>query len=377
VNGCHGESLTTCGDGGGACVNCGTGATCLANGACCGGGDQPCCADATCVAGFSCVATSSTCGASTLCLQSVPTYYEQGGVAPTGLAINGSVSSGVDATSLFWTVPTNPGYVASVQTSQRIVFDEPQTYDIPEAVVINSAFSALYWIDDNDLYGCTDLNAGFCTSAVFPLSSVTAQPPGPLVIDPGGSNLYWVEGTTPNQSIQKCALGGTLFTCTLSTLFASAQMNIVALAIDATNLYWEDNGQNDLGIYNLGTAAIAGVSPPGQMSGLAVDSSHIYFGALQDLEVAPIAGGNATTFVAGPTGGCVDAIATDGKNVYWTDACLGTLNKVPVPTCGAPVQTLWNEDATAGLGDKMGLALDPINVYWSDPSNGTVMSIGK
>jgi hypothetical protein len=382
VNGCHSESLTTCGDGGGACVNCGTGATCLANGACCGGGDQECCGNATCVPGFSCVATSGVCGANTLCLQSVPTYYEKNGVAPSRIAISGSVSSGVNASAVFWAVPNNPGYVEGSPTSLPAVSIEPNTYVVPNAVVMSPDFANLYWIDSANVYGCTDLNAGECTTGVQSLTSLVSSPTGPghLVIDPGGNNLYWVEGLPPNhnQLIRQCLLGGNGLSCATVTTIANANTDIVALAVDATNVYWADNASGTVGIYNLNTANITTVGSPGSISGLAVDPSHIYFGAVQDLEVAPIGGGAATTLVAGPAGGCIDAIAVDNQAVYWTDACLGTLNKVPLPTsCGSPVQTLWNEDATPGVSEPMGIALDPTNVYWTDPSNGTVMSIAK
>jgi hypothetical protein len=150
----------------------------------------------------------------------------------------------------------------------------------------------------------------------------------------------------------------------------------VAVAMDATHVYWTTSG-NEGAVMR---APLAGGDPEmiaanqSWPSAIAVDATSVYWASGGTLTKAPLAGGMATRLVPQQLQVDAKAIALDGEHLYVAasgENDRGTVLRVPLAG-GAPV-TL----ATDTGGVPTAIALDATNVYWANGSSGEQRKVLK
>jgi hypothetical protein len=179
----------------------------------------------------------------------------------------------------------------------------------------------------------------------------------------------------------------------VSTL-AAGQFQPLGIAVDSANVYWATNSSysylpNDPWTPPRDNGAVVriplcGGVPTTLASGqvfsagslaIAIDATNVYWlkadiaGADGAVMKVPLGGGEPTAIASGPTViyGPV-GIAVDGANVYWTNNSGGTVMKVPVG--GGTVSTLASGQITP-----YGIAVDSTSVYWTNNAEGTVKKL--
>jgi hypothetical protein len=222
-------------------------------------------------------------------------------------------------------------------------------------------------------------------------ATTLAQGPFPWGIAVDASYVYWVnaEGADGGSVVRVAKGGGAAQT------LASAQVNPVSIAIDANRVYWTTAGTSSCAPDGACTsnadgavlsAPLAGGTPTVVAGGqrapvsLAVDASNVYFvdegSAVFESTIAdgtvvqvPVGGGAPTTLAGGLF--YPGALAVDGASVYWTipgaQGVSGSVLKVPIG--GGAVTTLasgwpsWDLQ-TGGSTIPDLIAVDATSVYW-------------
>jgi len=251
----------------------------------------------------------------------------------------------------------------------------------PAIIVLNSG---IFWTTTGgimgvDVYGETMLAA-------------SSAPTG-LAVD--SRNAYWTDSPANGPATVNEVSLASGATVTLVSGLVSAK----DVAVDSTSAYFiataSDGGSQD----EIMSVPLAGGTPTvlftdvcGRLSGLAVDSSNVYWMEHRGMPAAcdgttgavllssvPKAGGTPTTLVVGQTDDWSTSLAEDSANLYWASAAqvngpTGELSTVP-KTGGAPT-TL-----ASGLRSPRGIAVDSANVYWTDDNtgaeDGTVTTVAK
>lgn len=215
-----------------------------------------------------------------------------------------------------------------------------------------------------------------------------------------GSSIYWANSDADNTFILEGPVGGGAAT----TLASEPTFIPVGLAANATNVAWTTEGTTGTAAGTVVTAPLAGgaattLAPDqGDVIALAMDATNVYWKSDRSILKVSLAGGALSTLctLSTSTAGASFAMAVDATNVYWTgrDGTSGTLMKVPVG--GGTATTLATSsdmfsalaiDATsayvssadilsvpiaggaattlvAGYGAN-GLAVDATSVYWT------------
>lgn len=168
--------------------------------------------------------------------------------------------------------------------------------------------------------------------------------------------------------------GGTCSNGRCEVVLASQQENPVAIALNATDVYWMNLGDT-AGVGAVMRVPVVGGSPetiapaPDPVS-MALDATTVYWASEFEgiVSKAPLGGGVAATVVARQTMGAIHSIAVDEASVYWTSG-----NGVAKALlAGGSSQTLESDD-----GAPMDIAVDDTNVYWTNGFLGTVMTAPK
>jgi hypothetical protein len=148
---------------------------------------------------------------------------------------------------------------------------------------------------------------------------------------------------------------------------APSQDSPLAITVDGTNVYWANSATiMKMSLDDGGIATLASGQDPEE---IAVDSVRIYWTDLfaGTVQSAPLAGGGPVKPLVG--GEAAPAfIATDGRNVYFTNFSQGTSDctvvSVPVDG-GTPVNIAQNQVAPAGI------AIDATRAYWANNGSAT------
>jgi hypothetical protein len=279
----------------------------------------------------------------------------------------------VDSSNVYWSTFGYPGSVMKVSSAGG---DTPVTlastgagYPCP-AIAIDS--SNVYWTNYSDgtvmkvgLGGGdtpTTLASGqyFANAIAVDSSSVYWTTLSYGTAD-GGTNTA-VQGTG---SVMKVGLGGS----GLTTL-ASGQDEPSAIAVDASNVYWNGSSSDIGGM--LMKVGVAGGDPSTLAVGLtassqiAVDASSVYWYApMWGLQKIPLTGG-APAAVGGVGGGPgTGGFAIDNDtNVYWLS---GDISKTPLVGGTAVRLTLGQNPTVYGLPS---IAIDADSVYWATGTGG-------
>ncbi len=166
------------------------------------------------------------------------------------------------------------------------------------------------------------------------------------------TSVYW-------GGVEKQALDGG----TVATMATVPNTLAYGIAVDATSVYWvtQDNGSTGIGLVlkvpMAGGTVTTLSAAVGNPSGVAVDSSHVYWsdsggGSHPAIFSVPIDGGTVSTLSSqGPAW----SLATDSTNVYYLSN--GGVLRVPV-SGGVPITI--SPYSQSGPG---GIAVDSTSVY--------------
>lgn len=223
--------------------------------------------------------------------------------------------------------------------------------------------------------GAAGETAGRCPEA---LSSTAPEDPQAIAVD--HTNVYFSEsGSTANSGrvMKQPIAGGS------SIVLASGLKYPIAIAADATRVYWTDND-------TVMEVPVGGGTPVTLASGqkgpdaVAVDATSVYWtnggsvGVLANGTVmkAPLAGGTPTVLASnqnGPT-----AIAVDAANVYWLDrganGSAGPVMKVAL-SGGTPAVLSAKGGGFAGCLGSIATANGA--VYWTGPDQVMKLAAGS
>jgi hypothetical protein len=161
--------------------------------------------------------------------------------------------------------------------------------------------------------------------------------------------------------------------------FTLAAVNAESLAIDGNNVYWSTlSGSGSIAYTPLhgksGSGTVTPLASGLNATFLAVDPTFVYYdnfknvdgGIVGSVEKVPIAGGGVTPLVT--TSNYTTGLAMDTSFVYYFDG--NSLKKCPLPSCsGGPVVLAPNRISPGAI------AVDSVAVYWVETE--TVLKVAK
>jgi hypothetical protein len=166
-------------------------------------------------------------------------------------------------------------------------------------------------------------------------------------------------------------------TCQPITI-ASGEPDLGAIAVDATNVYWVNDGATGT-VKTCPASGCAGspktiASMQDHPRAIAVDGTNVYwanYGSTTNdgtVMKVPIPGGNLTVLASNQ--GQPNNIALDTNNVYWSNANTGAYWKVS--KLGAGAMQLGMTSGYSGTG---GIAVDATTLFWTEWGTGLVQSV--
>jgi len=237
--------------------------------------------------------------------------------------------------------------------------------------------------------GCGIACAESCISGECQVTLSSSESAVALAVD--ASALYWVNSSGSVVSIPLS--GGS------TTTLATGQNSPLAIALDGSNVYWTTTDGNIVAVGKSGGTPKTILTGQGGIVGLAVASGEAFWGAQADginyqIRGTTLPAGGATIVIA-ETDGAAYGIAADATNVYWsTKAALysalisgGTMTALDAG--GPPATRLASVGATTGSTGSapvVALAIDSSDIYWGTfgataagpggTGTGTVQKIG-
>jgi murein DD-endopeptidase MepM/ murein hydrolase activator NlpD len=184
-----------------------------------------------------------------------------------------------------------------------------------------------------------------------------------LTLSPGANTITVVatdNAPTPNQTSQTITLtlsgggGG-------SGTIATGLSNPTDIATDGNEVFWSDYGSSSIKKVSVNGGTVTTLfSGTYNTSGIALDSTYVYFGYGGELRKIAKSGGSIVVLASNNY--AVSHVAVDSASVYWTNYSEGTVKKVSIN--GGGVTTL-----AAGPSGPSGITLAGNNVYWTEQNN--------
>jgi hypothetical protein len=233
-------------------------------------------------------------------------------------------------------------------------------------------------LDGSNVYW-TELTAGNVMQAPLaggtPVTLASGQP-NPTSVAVDGTSVYWtnVQGGATGGSLNKMPIGGGAVV-TLVPQVAGGEMGAGELpnviTVDATSVYYLTTGENGGNPSQVLSVPLGGGEPtvlasePGEILAIAVDSTNVYYEPNNVLKSVPLNGGSPAVLatVTGSGGGW--AIAPDGANVYVLSS-----DVYSVPVGGGSASLIVSSGSQSG--DWLAMAVDSTQVFWTDIVAGTI-----
>jgi hypothetical protein len=234
-------------------------------------------------------------------------------------------------------------------------------FEAAENVVLHGGNT--YWIEGGDLHRTTA--GGVTTVLADGLRSAGADVTSDIVVD--NTHAYWVDeatqqGCSPacNWVIRKVPLNGGAIVD-----LASADRRIASLAIDADNLYWEEDSPEPLDPGCNCGSKIRAVPKAGGSPVLLVDGS-------LNGTLPPVPPGQ-TPGSWSPTGG----IALSAGSVVFAVAGNSTYEVKSAPKGGGAIANLATVPSTAGFARNsvIDMTVASGNIFWLDTGNADLKSL--
>jgi hypothetical protein len=232
----------------------------------------------------------------------------------------------------------------------------------PAALAVDA--TRVYWTDSGSGRVLSIPNDG-STSTPTTLVSGMVNPSGIAVDD---TYVYFSEGGTNNTTIRKVPKSGGAV-----TTIASGLVSVFRIASNAASLYWTDPIGGTLRSMpkSGGTSTILANDPGNSPSGIAVDSTNVYWTQLiqpGNVMAVPLGGGQALTMgYAVNTPG----VASDGTFVYWTQYAF-TSGEVKATYIGKGGSST---SLVSGLNSPYDVAVDSASVFWVEKYSGNVKQL--
>lgn len=229
----------------------------------------------------------------------------------------------VDATSVYWLDATIWKVATGGGAPVELVGPDCTAIDCGPREPIAVDATSLYYVAHGNVMR-VPIGGG------TPIPLATGQSPGAITSD--GANVYWTDATS-GTVMRVSATGGTPVT------IASNQIRLVsAVAVDTTFVYWMNGGDPNTSCSDNSTgtvmrAPLQGGTPTTLASGqscqvaLAVDATSVYWtNSVGSVMKAMLAGGPPVLLSSGPS--LPVGLAVDSTNVYWGSN--GAILKAPI-----------------------------------------------
>ncbi len=226
----------------------------------------------------------------------------------------------------------------------------------------------MYWVNAGTQ--ANNYSDGFIMSLVGgELTTIARSQNNVVSLAVDSKYAYWANaGTKSNQYADGSIMKADLASGTDPVPLAKGRVHPIAIALDASNIYWVEQGTSDWGspvsdgnVMKLAFDADASAmqtlasSQPSPMA-IAVDANNVYYATADTVFKISLPDGKSTQLATGQSQPF--ALVADATDVYWTNVFSGTLSSVPIAGGAKPV--ILARAQTYALG----FALDNTDVYW-------------